>query len=88
MQIAEKILVGNPAGLHLRGAVKLVLLVDRYKSNIIILKGFRQVNARSIIGVMGLCASIGTELEFVFEGEDAEEARDEIRAFFEQDFGE
>jgi phosphocarrier protein HPr len=88
LKISEKILVTHPLGLHLRGAAKLVLLLGRYKCSVVIHKGAQRANARSILGLVGLAAANGTELEFILEGDDAEESAKAIRKFFEQGLGE
>ena len=86
MKIAEKILVSNPLGLHLRNAARLVLIVDRYKCEVEIQNGSRRANARSILGLIALGIARGAELEISVEGNDAEELLDAVRDFFEKDF--
>jgi phosphotransferase system HPr (HPr) family protein len=86
MILAEKFQVTCLSGLQLRAASELVRLVGPFTCRVEIRKGFRRVNARSIIGLVSLGADRGTELEFLFEGEDAETAREAIRNFFRDDF--
>jgi phosphotransferase system HPr (HPr) family protein len=86
MTLAEKFQVTCLSGLQLRAASDLVRLVGTFTCRVEIRKGFRRVNARSIIGLVSLGAHKGTELEFLFEGEDAEAAREAIRKFFQDDF--
>lgn len=82
MSLTEKVVVKDPYGLHLRAAVGLILTARKYKSRIILKKGLKMANAQSILGIMSLGASPGTELEVFSEGEDAPEALGEIRNFF------
>jgi len=82
------IAVINKLGLHARASAKLTQLASRFRSEIHIARGTRRVNAKSIMGVMMLAAGIGTKVTVDAEGEDAQEARDQIRALFEQKFGE
>jgi len=82
------IAVINKLGLHARASAKLTQLASRFRSEIHIARGTRRVNAKSIMGVMMLAAGIGTKVTVDAEGEDAQEALDQIRALFEQKFGE
>jgi phosphocarrier protein len=51
-------------------------------------KGVLDVNAKSIMGVLLLAAEEGSELRIRCEGEDAEEAANEIVALVARGFGE
>ena len=82
------IAVINKLGLHARASAKLTQLASKFRSEIHIARGTRRVNAKSIMGVMMLAAGIGTKVTVDAEGEDAQEALDQIRALFEQKFGE
>jgi len=82
MTLIDTVHVKQPNGLHLRAAVKLILLSRKYKSRITLKKGRTLADAQSILGIMNLGAAHGTELEVVSEGEDAGEALAEVREFF------
>ncbi|MEK7943635.1 HPr family phosphocarrier protein [Pigmentiphaga sp. YJ18] len=82
------IAVINKLGLHARASAKLTQLASRFRSEIHIARGSRRVNAKSIMGVMMLAAGIGTKVTVDAEGEDAQEALDQIQALFAQKFGE
>lgn len=45
-------------------------------------------DAKSLLGIMALGASRGTELELVATGDDAQEAVDALAALVESNFGE
>ncbi|MEZ5583549.1 MAG: HPr family phosphocarrier protein [Candidatus Competibacteraceae bacterium] len=47
-----------------------------------------EVNSKSIMGVMMLAASPGTQLELWATGEDAEQALDSLETLIQQRFGE
>lgn len=90
---AEKIhsvdlVVSNKLGLHARASARLTQLASRFASEIHIAKGEKRVNAKSIMGVMMLAAGMGSKVTIDAEGEDAQEALDQIQALFEQKFGE
>jgi phosphocarrier protein len=80
--------VVNKKGLHARPAALLVQAVSKYKSNIKIIKDEFEIDAKSILGVMTLAATCGTELEFVIEGPDEEDVLSEITSLFNGGFNE
>lgn len=71
---SENIKIINKLGLHARAAAKFVKLASGFDSNIELLRDSRVVNGKSIMGIMMLAASQGTELVLQVEGTDADEA--------------
>ncbi|HEY9111844.1 MAG TPA: HPr family phosphocarrier protein [Rhodanobacteraceae bacterium] len=86
--VEKEIVVSNKLGLHARASAKLVQLVQGFKSTIWLIGGDREVNAKSIMGVMMLAAGIGTPLTLRAEGPDEAQALDAIAALFERKFDE
>jgi phosphocarrier protein HPr len=84
----KKVLICNKLGLHARAAAKLVHLASRYASEILLLRNGQTVNGKSIMGVMMLAASRGTEIELTVEGEDESTAIDAIEGLIANRFGE
>lgn len=82
--------VVNRLGLHARAAAKLVRVAAAYSSRIHIIRqdGNVEANAKSILSVLALAASIGTELVVRAEGVDEAEAHDAVIALFKDGFGE
>jgi phosphocarrier protein len=78
----------NKRGLHARASAKLVEAAARFKCHITVSKDGQTVDARSIMGLMMLAASLGTEIALVTEGPDADEAMTAILALVEAKFGE
>ncbi len=78
----------NKRGLHARASAKIVEASARFQSEIHIIKDGTAVNGRSIMGLMMLAASIGSEVEITAEGPDAAEAMKAILALVEAKFGE
>ena len=78
----------NKRGLHARAAAKIVEAAARFTSEITITHDGQAVNARSIMGLMMLAASLGTEVEVRAEGLDSAEALTAIVALIEAKFGE
>ena len=80
--------VKNKLGLHARPAAQLVETTKKFKSEITISKNDVQVNVKSIRGVMMLAAEVGSALVISADGEDAQEALQEIFRLFESKFDE
>lgn len=86
--IEKTVKIVNKAGLHTRPAATIVKLASKYKSDFYISKDGINVNGKSIIGVMTLVAEIGSELILTFNGEDEENAAQEIIQYFNRGFDE
>ena len=80
--------IANKRGLHARASAKIVEAAARFESEITVVKDGQSVNARSIMGLMMLASSMGTEIEITVEGPDAQEALTAIIALAEAKFGE
>ena len=68
--ITQNITIINKLGLHARAASKLVNLASQFGSTVTLQNKGNNVNAKSIMGVMMLAASKGTEMVLEVEGED------------------
>jgi phosphotransferase system HPr (HPr) family protein len=88
MELIRKLTIRNDLGLHARAAAKIVALASRYKSEIFIRKGKKEVNASSILSILTLSCPKGTEIEARVVGEDAAEFMERLTVLFEQRFGE
>jgi phosphocarrier protein len=86
--LEKEIVVSNKLGLHARASAKLVQLVQGFKSTIWLIGEGREVNAKSIMGVMMLAAGIGTPMKLRAEGPDEAQALDAVAALFERKFDE
>ena len=65
--------VGPEAGMHGRPAARFLKAAKGFSSDIVIVKGDREVNAKSILKITGL-AKKGEKITIRAEGEDAEQA--------------
>ncbi|WP_315117305.1 HPr family phosphocarrier protein [uncultured Clostridium sp.] len=74
--------VKSKSGLHARPAAALVNLTQRFKSNIIIEKDGRSVNAKSIIGVLSIGAEREDIISVLIDGEDEARAFNELEELF------
>jgi phosphocarrier protein len=86
--IERIITVENRAGIHARPAAILVQTTKNFKSNVYFEKGSNHINAKSIMGIITLGASYGTELKVIIEGEDEESAMDILVKLFKSKFEE
>ncbi|WP_027079260.1 HPr family phosphocarrier protein [Luteimonas mephitis] len=86
--IERELLVGNKLGLHARATAKLVQALAPYRCNATLTAKGREVNAKSIMGVMLLAAGHGTLVVLRVEGEDEAAAADAVCALFERRFDE
>jgi phosphotransferase system HPr (HPr) family protein len=77
--------VGNPKGLHMRPALLIVQLASKFQSQIEITKDSLKVNATSVLDVMTLAATNGSQLVISARGCDAQEAVDALVQFLETD---
>ena len=78
----------NRLGLHARAAAKFVTTASEFQADIQVSKDNRQVNGKSIMGVMMLAAAKGTEIQVTAEGDDAESALNAIGELIANYFGE
>ena len=78
----------NKLGLHARASAKLTQVANQFESDIWIEKNDKKVNAKSIMGIMMLAASQGSDIKISTEGVDEKEALDSISALINDYFGE
>lgn len=86
--ISQQITIINKLGLHARAAAKLVKTASSYAAQVTLDKDGQQVNGKSIMGVMMLAASQGTELTLQVAGEDEQAAMAALVALIQDRFGE
>lgn len=84
--VKRRIVLSNESGLHARPASNFVNLASKFKAKITIKKDETAVDGKSIIHLLTLGASKGTEIEIIAEGEDASEAVKKLCELIETDF--
>lgn len=87
MPIAE-IEIINKLGLHARASAKLSQLAAQYPCEILLSRNGRQINAKSIMGVMMLAAGMGSKVTLETVGDQADEAMTALTALINDRFGE
>ena len=73
-ELCNMAVIGNQRGLHARAAAKFVKLAEDFTAEIVVVKDDMRVSARSIMGLMMLAATCGTQIKICATGEDAIEA--------------
>ena len=86
--IERELTVSNRLGLHARATAKLVQVLSGFRSSATLTAKGREVNAKSIMGVMLLAAGQGTSVKLRVEGEDENSAVDAVIALFDRRFDE
>ena len=86
----RRLQVTSRLGLHARAAANLVRVASQFKSNLTIqrLDGNAEADAKSILSILTLAASRGTDLKIVASGEDEQEALEAVVGLFSRDFDE
>ncbi len=86
--IVNNVEIINKLGLHARAASKFVKLASRFESTVMLRKGKAEANGKSIMGVMMLAASKGSQLELLVDGADETVAMSALIELIGDYFGE
>ena len=86
--ISEKITIANDTGLHARPASVFVSTASKFKSELTLQKGEKQVNGKSMLAVLSLGITKGTEVIISAQGPDEEEAVNTLAELAEANFNE
>jgi phosphocarrier protein HPr len=68
------ITIKNKLGLHARAAVKFVNLANRFGADVKIIKDGNAIDGKSILGILTLAATQGSEITLSASGKDEDEA--------------
>lgn len=86
--IVRAVRLPNPAGLHARPCHAIASLAQKFESALRVSCGDLEVDGRSILELMTLCAPCESTLTFRAEGADAEELVRRVTGLVEDGFGE
>ena len=78
----------NRLGMHARAAAKFVHLATRFQAAVRVARGTRQMDGKSIMGILLLAAACGSTLTITADGADELEAVDALTALIASGFGE
>nr|WP_122012985.1 HPr family phosphocarrier protein [Maliibacterium massiliense] len=76
--IQKEVTIANKDGLLARPAALLVNVAGRYASQVVIKQGSKNINAKSIMGVISLGIARDEMVTIVVDGPDEQEAMDAI----------
>lgn len=76
--ITKEITVQNQVGLHARPATFFIQKANEFRSSIWVEKEERRANAKSLLGVLSLGITGGTDIKIIADGNDEEEAVDAL----------
>ena len=74
--------ISNRAGVHARPSALIVQTASKFTCKIYLGKGHDKINAKSIMGVMTLGASFGSQIKIIAEGADEKQAVEAIEHLF------
>jgi len=88
--VAVKLTIKNRLGLHARPAMAFVDLASTFQCSIVVQRTDNPVpvDGKSIMQMMMLAATQGTELEVIADGDDAKKACDALKALVDCGFDE
>ncbi len=80
--------VVNLLGLHARAAARFVHTASRFNSQVTVTKDGTTIDGKSILGILFLAATAGSEILISASGEDEEEAVEALTRLVAKGFGE
>jgi phosphocarrier protein HPr len=86
--IEETVTIINKLGLHARAAVKFVNTANRFTSSVKINKNESEIDGKSILGILTLAATQGSEIILKINGADEKSALKALRELILNKFGE
>lgn len=86
--LERELTVSNKLGLHARATAKLVQTLSSFSANATLMAKGREVNAKSIMGVMLLAAGQGTLVTVRVDGSDEAQALAAVVELFQRNFDE
>lgn len=84
--LERELQITHPQGLHAQASARLVQVLTPFRSKVTLIAKGREVNAKSIMGVMLLAAGPGTTLRVRCTGEDEAETLAALVGLFESGF--
>ncbi len=83
-KVEKEVIIKNAQGLHARPAAVFVQVSAKFNSIITVSKGKERVNGKSIMGILMLAAQRNSRITIEAEGDDAQQAIDELERFLSQ----
>jgi phosphocarrier protein HPr len=83
----QAVTVVNQLGMHARAAAKFVHLATRYEARVKVARDRREIDGKSIMGILLLAAARGSTITISAEGRDERDAVEALVALVESGFG-
>jgi phosphocarrier protein len=80
------VVIVNKLGMHARPAMAFAETAGKYRSGVKICRGGQAIDGKSVMEIMLLAATAGTELEILAEGDDAEACLAELKELVARGF--
>jgi phosphocarrier protein HPr len=85
---SQAVTVVNQLGMHARAAAKFVHLAGRFDARVKVARDRREMDGKSIMGILLLAAARGSTITISAEGSDERDAVDALVALVRSGFGE
>jgi phosphocarrier protein HPr len=82
------VMITNSLGLHARAAARFVHAASAFQSRVRVARGDREIDGKSIMGLLLLAAAHGTQVTITADGVDERDAIDTLRSLVERGFDE
>lgn len=86
--ISQSVVVVNQLGIHARAAAKFVHVATRFESRVRVARQGREIDGKSIMGILLLAAARGSTITIWADGRDEHDAVAALVALVETGFGE
>jgi phosphocarrier protein len=86
--ISCAVTITNPLGLHARAAARFVHAASLYRSRVRVSRGGREMDGKSIMGLLLLAAAQGSVITITADGSDESDALKALRSLVERGFEE
>ena len=85
---SRSVTVVNQLGMHARAAAKFVHLATKYEAQVRVAQNSREMDGKSIMGILLLAAARGTTITISADGSDERDAIEALAALVASGFGE
>jgi phosphocarrier protein len=85
---SQQVTLVNQLGMHARAAAKFVHLATRFAARVRVGREQREMDGKSIMGILLLAAARGSTITITAEGSDERDAVDALVALVQSGFGE
>ena len=85
---SRSVIVVNQLGMHARAAAKFVHLATRYQAHVRVARDAREMDGKSIMGILLLAAARGTTITISADGSDERDAIEALCGLVASGFGE